>query len=265
VFGGHGDFARIILASSTPEDGFYVMEKVFNLAERYQCLVMLLEDQMLAQSSYTVPALDPSNFKIDRGKLLTEEDVARIYVNGKHYQRYEVTEDGISPRVIAGTKGVTNYYTNTNEHTEDGYITEEEAVRTAQMNKRFIQRMQLIAADPELPQPIMHGPADAKIGFISYGGTLGPITEGMQRLDAEGIKTKFMELRTLWPFPGEKVREFVDSCDTVFVAEYSAGSQLKGLVQRESTGPMAKLKPMIRYDGRLMSPNWVVTKVKENI
>jgi pyruvate/2-oxoacid:ferredoxin oxidoreductase alpha subunit len=72
-------------------------------------------------------------------------------------------------------------------------------------------------------------------------------------------------LRTLWPFPGEKVREFVDSCDTVFVTEYSAGSQLKGLVQREATGPMAKLKPMIRYDGRLMSPNWVVNKVKENI
>src|SRR5258708_15200417 len=36
VFGGHGDFARIILASSTPEDGFYIMEKGFNLARRYQ-------------------------------------------------------------------------------------------------------------------------------------------------------------------------------------------------------------------------------------
>jgi len=265
VFGGHGDFARIVLASSTPEDGFYVMEKVFNLAERYQCPVFLLEDQMLAQSSYTVPALDPSNFKIDRGKLLTEEDVARIYVDGKHYQRYEVTEDGISPRVIAGTKGVTNYYTNTNEHTEDGYITEEEAVRIAQMNKRFIQRMELISNDPELPQPIEHGSADAKIGFISYGGTYGPILESMERLDAEGIKTKFMELRTLWPVPGEKIKAFVDSCDTVFVTEYSAGSQLKGLVQREATGPMAKVKPIIRYDGRLMGPAWLVNKVKENI
>jgi 2-oxoglutarate ferredoxin oxidoreductase subunit alpha len=227
--------------------------------------VLVLEDQMLAQSSFTIPALDPSGFKIDRGKLLSEEDVARIYVNGKHYQRYEVTEDGISPRVIAGTKGVTNYYTNTNEHTEDGYITEEEAVRIAQMNKRFIQRMDLIAADPELPQPILHGPADAKIGFIGYGGTFGPIQEAMERLDAEGIKVKHLEMRTLWPFPSEKVREFVDSCDTVFVTEYSAGSQLKGLVQREATGPMAKLKPLIRYDGRLMAPGWVVNKVKENI
>ena len=42
VFGGHGDFARIVLASSTPTDCFYIMEHVFNLAERYQCPVFLL-------------------------------------------------------------------------------------------------------------------------------------------------------------------------------------------------------------------------------
>jgi len=265
VFGGHGDFARIVMAASTPTDSFYLMEKTFNLAERYQCPVFVLEDQMLAQSTYTVPALDPSNFKIDRGKLLTEQQVREIYVNGKHYQRYELTPDGISPRVIAGTPGVTNYYTNTNEHTEDGYITEEELVRQQQMDKRFVQRMKLIAEDPELPQPRLHGPSDAKIGLIAYGGTYGPILEAIDRLGAEGIKVKFMEMQTLWPFPGEQVRAFVDSCDTVLVTEYSAGSQLKGLVQREATGPMAKLKPLVRYDGRLMSPGWLVNKVKENI
>ena len=130
VFGGHGDFARIILASSTPEDGFYVMEKVFNLAERYQCLVMLLEDQMLAQSSYTVPVLDPSNFKIDRGKLLTRRRRRTHQCQRQALPALRGDRRRYLTAVIAGTKGVTNYYTNTNEHTEDGYITEEEAVRT---------------------------------------------------------------------------------------------------------------------------------------
>jgi pyruvate/2-oxoacid:ferredoxin oxidoreductase alpha subunit len=222
---------------------------------------------MLAQSSYTVSKLDPSGFKIDRGKLLTAEDVQRLYGpgSGKRYKRYELTEDGISPRVIAGTPGITNYYTNTNEHTEDGYITEEEIVRQQQMDKRFIQRMELIRNDPELPRPRHHGASDAKIGFIGYGGTYGPIQETIERLEAEGIKAKFLELRTLWPFPGDEVREFVDSCDTVYVTEYSAGEQLKGLVQREATGPMpGKLKPLVRYDGRLMTPGFIVNKVKEN-
>ncbi|HLF77989.1 MAG TPA: 2-oxoacid:acceptor oxidoreductase subunit alpha [Dehalococcoidia bacterium] len=267
IFGSHGDIARIVIASSTPEDGFYVMEHVFNLAERYQCPVFLLEDRLLAQSSYTIPALDPSGFVIDRGKLLqTADQVSALYGNGngKHYQRYEVTEDGISYRVIPGTPGVTNYYTNTNEHTEDGYITEEEVVRQAQMDKRFVQRMELIRNDPELPAPHFHGPSDAKIGIIAYGSLFGPVLEAMERLEAStGDKAKFLELRTVWPFPGEKVREFVDSCDVVVVPEYSAGAQLRGLIQREATGPMKKLKSILRYDGRNMTPNWLVNKIRE--
>jgi 2-oxoglutarate ferredoxin oxidoreductase subunit alpha len=263
VFGAHGDIARIVLAASEPTQCFYIMENVFNLAERYQCPVFLLIDKMLAQSSYTIPALDPSGFNIDRGKLVTTaEQAAELFGNGRDYKRYELTEDGISYRAIAGVPGITNYYTNTNEHTEDGYITEEEIVRQQQMDKRFVQRMELIKADPDLPAPVVHGPSDAKLGFIAYGGVYGPMLEALERLEAGGDKAKFLELRTLWPLHADAVREFVDSCDVVYVAEYSAGAQLRGLVQREATGPMPKLKSILRYDGRLMTPGWIINKVK---
>ena len=126
------------------------MEHVFNLAERYQCPVFLLEDQMLAQSSYTVPALDPSGFVIDRGKLLTRgAGRASVYDATASTTSATRSRKTASPTAsIPGTPGVTNYYTNTNEHTEDGYITEEEVVRQAQMDKRFMQRMELIARRP---------------------------------------------------------------------------------------------------------------------
>ena len=263
VFGGHGDFARIVLAASEPTQCFYIMEKVFNLAERYQCPVFLVIDKMLAQSSYTVPQLDPSSFKIDRGKLIeSPEQYAQIFTGGREYKRYELTEDGVSYRAIAGIPGIHNYYTNTNEHTEDGYITEEEVVRQQQMDKRFMQRMELIKADVDLPAPVTHGPAEAKIGFIGYGGVYGPILDAMERMEPSGTKAKFLEIRTLWPLHAEAVKEFVDSCDVVYVAEYSAGAQLRGLIQREATGPMSKLKSMLRYDGRLMTPDWIIEKVK---
>jgi pyruvate/2-oxoacid:ferredoxin oxidoreductase alpha subunit len=86
--------------------------------------------------------------------------------------------------------------------------------------------------------------------------------EALERLEAGGDKAKFLELRTLWPLHADAVREFVDSCDVVYVAEYSAGAQLRGLVQREATGPMPKLKSILRYDGRLMTPGWIINKVK---
>jgi len=265
IFGGHGDFARIVLAASEPEDAFYMMERVFNLAERYQCPVFMLMDHLLAQSEYTVPELDPSGFAIDRGKLITSaEQVNELYGNNGHdYKRYELTEDGISWRAVAGVPGLTNYYTNTNEHTEDGYITEEEAVRQQQMDKRFTKRMELIRVDTELPENRIHGDDNAKIGFIGYGSVYGPILEAMERMEADGQKAKFLELRTLWPMAGEQVRAFVDSCDIVYVTEYSAGAQLRGLVQREATGPMSKLRSVLRYDGRLMSAGWLINKIKE--
>jgi 2-oxoglutarate ferredoxin oxidoreductase subunit alpha len=266
IFGSHGDIARIVLASAEPEDCFYIMERVFNLAERYQCPVILLVDQMLAQSSYTVPELDPSGFVIDRGKLLSPEQFAEKYGdnrNGRRYKRYELTEDGISYRAIPGTPGVTNYYSNTNEHTEDGYLTEEEVIRQQQMDKRFMQRMELIRQDQQLPEARMYGDSNARIGFISYGGTLGPIREAVDRLDAMGVKSKFMELRTLWPLDGAGAKAFIDSCDVVYVPEYSAGAQLRGLLQREATGPSPKLRSLLRYDGRLMTPDWIASRVEE--
>lgn len=254
VFGGHGDFARIVLAPTEPEDAFYQMGIAFNLADRYQCPVFVLYDQMFAQSTYTTPPLDPVRFFIDRGKVVASGDG-----HGKPYRRYALTEDGISPRAFPGTPGIHTIYANTNEHTEEGYITEEVAVRKAMVEKRVIKRMALIQRDPDLPPPRVHGPADAPIGFIGYGSVYGPVLEATQRLTGEGQKAKFMALRTLWPFPAQAVRRFVKSCRVVYVVEYSSTAQLKGLLQREVTGPLPrKLRSILRYDGRPMTPRFVL-------
>jgi len=264
IFGGHGDFARIVLAASEPEEAFYVMEQVFNLAEVYQCPVFLLLDQMIAQSSYTTPALDPSHFTIDRGKLLGLEAVAQLLKGNGRYKRYQLTADGISPRVIPGTPGVTTCYINSNEHTEEGHITEEQAIRQAMVEKRVIKRMALIRKDPRLPRPRLLGPADAPIGFIGYGAVYGPILEALAQLETEGQRAKFLELRTLWPLHGREVRDFVRSCQKVYVSEHSAGAQLRGLIQREATGPMPRrLRSILRYDGRLMTPGYILSQMRE--
>src|SRR5487761_1191381 len=123
------------------------------------------------------------------------------------------------------------------------------------MDKRFMQRTQLIEKDEQLPKARIFGDADAKIGFISYGSTFGPILEAVERLESQGQKAKFMELRTLWPFPGQEAKQFIEGCDAVYVVEYSAGAQLKGLIQREATGPIPhKMHSILRYDGRLITP-----------
>ena len=157
---------------------------------------------------------------------------------------------------------MTTYYSNSNEHTEEGYISEEAVVRKAMVEKRVVQRVAQIRKDADLPPPLISGPADAPLGFVGYGSVCGPIREAMERLAADGRPAKLLELQTLWPFPGREVRQFVRGCRSVHVVEYSAGAQLLGLIQREATGPMPrKLHSIARYDGRLFTPSYVIEQM----
>jgi 2-oxoglutarate ferredoxin oxidoreductase subunit alpha len=261
IFGGHGDFARIVLSPTDPEDAFYLMGTAFNLAERYQCPVFVIYDQVFAQSYFTTPPLDPTRFTIDRGKLIAPW--TGHWGNGA-YRRYRLTRDGISPRAIPGTPGITTIYYNSNEHNEEGYITEEIAMRRAMVEKRVQKRIALIRGDPELPPPRVVGHPEASIGLIGYASTWGPAVEVVQRLLAQGRPAKLMALRTLWPFPSREVRKFVESCRVAYVVEHSAGAQLRGLVQREATGPMPrKLRSIVRYDGRPITPSYIMAAMEE--
>src|SRR5919199_800719 len=44
AFGGHGEIQRIVLAPTSVEDCFYLIQHAFNLADKYQMPVMLLHD-----------------------------------------------------------------------------------------------------------------------------------------------------------------------------------------------------------------------------
>src|SRR5690606_39852629 len=76
LFGSHGDTTRIALAPSTVEEAFYDTVTAFNLADKYQCPVFLVSDLSLALNKQTVEQLDLSRVTIDRGLLLTDEEIA---------------------------------------------------------------------------------------------------------------------------------------------------------------------------------------------
>src|SRR5688572_28503979 len=86
---------------------------------------------------------DVSRIHIERGALLTAEELDRL-PNG--YRRHLVTDDGISPRAVPGHEKAV-YVTTGDEHTEQGFITEESDVRRAQMEKRM---RKLDTATPEI-------------------------------------------------------------------------------------------------------------------
>jgi len=58
IFGGHGDFPRIVLAPGHPEDCFYLAVEATNLASKYQCPVFISMDQGISQNIATLEPFD---------------------------------------------------------------------------------------------------------------------------------------------------------------------------------------------------------------
>lgn len=73
IYGTHGEIPKIVIAPSTVQEAFYDMAEAFNLAEEYQCPVIVLSDLQLSLGKQTVEPLEYDKIEIRRGKLVTEE------------------------------------------------------------------------------------------------------------------------------------------------------------------------------------------------
>ena len=253
IFGGHGEIPKIVISPGTVEDSFYLSALAFDLAEKYQCPVFLLTEQALCQSKATLPRLDLERVSVDRGKLVTEPVVFG------EYKRFAFTDDGVSPRVLPGLEGGMHLAPGS-EHGESGVITENSKNRARMMEKRMGK---LEPARPDLPPPILHGDPHAEIALLGYGANRGPIVEAQHRLASAGVPTRFLELRTLWPFPEEEVRAFVASARHVFVVENNFTGQLDRLI-RYVTGPLDKMERVLKYDGRPFRPIEIIEPIRRS-
>jgi 2-oxoglutarate ferredoxin oxidoreductase subunit alpha len=251
IFSGHGEIPKIVISPGTVEDSFYLAAQAFNLADKYQCPVFILTEQALCQSKATLPRLDLSRVHIDRGKMVTEPVVFG------EYKRFAFTDDGVSPRVIPGVEGGMHLAPGS-EHNDAGVITENTKNRARMMEKRM-RKME--SARPDLPPPLLHGDPRAEIAILGYGANRGPICEAQDRLASQGVATRFLELRTLWPFPEDEVREFIENATSVYVVENNYTGQLERLI-RYVVGPLERMHRVLKYNGRPFRPIEIIEPIE---
>jgi 2-oxoglutarate/2-oxoacid ferredoxin oxidoreductase subunit alpha len=256
IYGTHGEIPKIVMAPSTVQEAFYDMAEAFNLAEEYQCPVIVLSDLQLSLGKQTVEPLEYDKIEIRRGKLVTEE-LPPLEKKG-NFKRYEVTEDGISPRVLPGTPNGIHHVTGV-EHAETGTPSEAAANRKAQMDKR-LRKLKHIKFNTPVHKNVKHDEADLLIvGFIS---TRGAIEEAIERLEQEGVKVNHAHIRLLHPFPTEEVLPLVAAAKKVVVVEQNATGQLANILKM-NVGHAEKIANVLKYDGNPFLPNEVYTKCKE--
>lgn len=251
---GHGEFPRIILASGDIKECFYDAAKVFNLAEKYQMPVVHLLDKAMANCSQTFPVFEYDKFKIDRGLSLTEKDL-----EGKEYRRFQLTENGVSPRVPLGTKNGVHWHTG-DEHNEEGHISEEPFNRRLMVEKRM-KKLDLVEKEVPLEDKLaFFGYIQSENLVLSWGSPKGAIIEALNMLQEEGLHVGFIQVRMISPFPTVELKKALEGKKRIIDVEDNYDGQL-GQVLREKTGISPNFH-ILKYTGRPMTTTEVYDALK---
>ncbi|HEX2022638.1 MAG TPA: 2-oxoacid:acceptor oxidoreductase subunit alpha [Candidatus Thermoplasmatota archaeon] len=254
---GQGDYPRIVLAPRTVPEAFEATARAFHLADKWQTPVILLSDLLLSEHFETSEEFPMENVRIERG-LLHKDAVPA------DYRRYQITESGVSARVVPGVPGGT-YIAGSDEHDEDGTLVSDVRsglpdaieVRVQQMEKRM-RKIEGARHDLRLPERV--GPKAAPVTLVSWGSTHGAVREAMATLRKDGIEVASIEFTDIYPLDAEKLRDLLTKERYTLMIEGNYTGQLERLIRAE-TGwfPNDRLH---KYDGEPFWPEEIVAKVK---
>ncbi|TET67504.1 MAG: 2-oxoacid:acceptor oxidoreductase subunit alpha [Candidatus Aminicenantes bacterium] len=244
LYSGHGEFPRIILAPGNLKDAFFLTQKAFNLADKYQIPVFVLTDQYLIDSLMNLPLLDISDTR----------DENHVVKTHKGYKRYELTEDGISPRGIPGFgEGLVGV--DSDEHDEEAHITEDLIIREKMVDKRL---KKLDSIKKEIVPPELVGSTNYKVLITGWGSTDNVVREALQELGREDIS--FLHFKQVYPLY-EGTRDYLQKAQKNIIIENNATSQFGKLIKLY-TGVDIEAK-ILKYNGLAFSVEEVVAEIKK--
>lgn len=257
LYSGSGEFPKVVFAPGDLQEAFYGGFEAFNIADLVQTPVIVLLDKHISASVMTTPRFDTSNMKVDRG-YYQEFD---LNLELQEYKRYELTENGISKRVVIGQKGgchVNSSY----EHDESGWTSEDGEMHRLQMEKR---QKKLDNISKEMIRPkILGRESDYDITLVSWGSNKTILQEATKYLEQDGVKVRqihFMFLHPCdWEYVDSILRKDVEE-NKVMLFEGNITGQLHSLI-RMNTG-LNILEKKLKYDARPFFFEEVYTDVEE--
>ena len=237
IYGGHGDAPRIVIAPTNVEGCYRCAGKAFEIAETYQVPVIVLIDLYLSNRYETVPFDNNPPFINNMNKNYQP-------VAGEKFLRYQLTEDHISPRAVAGQKEGIHTITGL-EHNELGRPDDSARMHTA-MNKKRHEKLKSVLTYPDITSFKRFGDeGKVDIGLISWGSSFGECLEAMYEAQKEGIKVAAFKVVILSPFPTEQVKEFIKDCKNVLVPELNFQGQFANLLQAHTAIEVNRLSHTI--------------------
>lgn len=245
VYLSHGDTKHPLLLPGSIKECFDFGQQAFDLAERLQQPVFVMSDLDLGMNSITEEAWPYPVKPFDRGKVLTEADLAENSKKGEKFFRYmETDHDAIAPRTLPGNKNVeAAYFTRGSSHNAKGLYTESSAEYTEVVD-RLARKWK--TAKKYIPAPVIDQQGHP-IGIIAYGSTDIPMQEARDILQKKGMNTDYLRLRAV-PFTDD-VKNFIESHEVTFVIDQNRDAQMAQLLKAEFPDLRGRLVSIRQYDG----------------
>jgi 2-oxoglutarate ferredoxin oxidoreductase subunit alpha len=240
-----GDFPRIVLAAGDAKETFLLTMQAFNLADKYQTPVILLIDKNICDSDQSFPVFDVSAYSTNRGKYTVDFNPG--------YARYALESDGISFRTIPGSGNF--FMANSDEHTDEGYSTDEVKDINEQQKKRAMKLVTCEQTDMPLPQLV--GPDPADVTIVSWGSNKGSILTTLRDFP----NVNYVHLTWMSPFPTHALKGFLSRSKHILDVECNQTGQLADLIA-EKTG-INIADRLLKSDGRPIFPEEIIERLKK--
>ncbi|EZQ04878.1 2-oxoacid:ferredoxin oxidoreductase subunit alpha [Candidatus Acidianus copahuensis] len=245
---GHGEFPRIVIASGDHKEIYWDAIWAFNLAEKYQTPVIHVIEKTLANaySSFDEKELD-GNVEVERGKIVKPE--------GGYFNRFEFSEDGISPRAFLGDAGI---FHAGDEHNEEGHITEGTKNRILMYEKRM---KKLYTADREIPEvQRVNVVGDGQVVLLTWGSPKGSILDAMPLLQNEGVKVQMVQVRMFNPYPSDLMKKLLSGKKVIAIENNYCAQGAQVLSERTGIFPDSFI---LKWTGRSITMEEIIEGVKK--
>ncbi|MES2256764.1 MAG: 2-oxoacid:acceptor oxidoreductase subunit alpha [Pseudomonadota bacterium] len=252
AYASHGDTKHVMLFPQDPRELFEFAAEAFDLAERLQTPIFVMEDLDIGMNEWLCePFTWDDARKYDRGKIMTADDLE----SGKLFGRYlDVDGDAIPYRTLPGvhpSRGA--YFTRGSSHDKMAKYTEEGDAYQEVM-QRLLRKFE--TAKSLVPAPVIRQAKEkTRFGAIYFGSTAPAMDEALATLEADGLHLDTLRLRA-FPF-SEAVSEFINTHDQIFLVEQNRDAQMRMLLVNECGADPARFISVLNYDGTPITARFI--------
>ncbi len=192
-FGRNGDCPMPLLAAQSPGDCFFMIQEAMRIAVEHMTPVFLLTDGYIANGAepWRIPQLSEL-----RPIRVSHPQVSNG--NGDGFLAYLRDENLVRPWAIPGTPGLEHRIGGIEKSDGTGNV-DYDPNNHEHMTRIRAEKIERIALD--IPEQTVHGPEDAELLVVSWGGPYGAVRTAVERSLAEGKSVAHCHLKYINPFP----------------------------------------------------------------